>query len=1155
MAHTLLLGLGGTGSRVAVKVAKELEKQSIKINDGVVCCAVMDTDENDMAKLMKEVGVETAIPVVATSSAQTVGQILKELPSAESWCINNCDDFLSETTKNGASTMRMKSRLAFLNTYSGMKIKTIEDLISLMMTAGTGDDDIRVMIVSSISGGTGAGMFLQTALWIRNIFKERGREIKLRGMLLLPDVFVKTIKDVQNNDFLEDRHYANAYAAIREMNALAKIKDTNGYKPKVPLKIDELFDSEDLNNPRRSKKGLFDLIFFVDYENKAGANLRAISAYEDITAQLAYTHSYSPMSNSINTKEDNVFLNSIRQGFSFGSCGTAKAVYPKEDVLEYCILRTVREMISDGWCNLDAEIKAAQIEVESRRKAGEEVEKIDCVEKYIELCENKMKTKNPFFSAMKAEAPEDKAIQFLEDLGRYIETEIDILNKKVDPTKPNQAVLSKLDPLGEKLDKVTTSTAQVNNGPGCLEYTAPAVVMESDDEEEEGEEETGSFTVNDLQTAAAKNLKVFSDSIKRFNQTERSALFTRIINEVFPRIMSELDMHNEKSVYGMLTYKNENNERSFVHPVAMRYLLYKLKEEIEFAKARQEEGLKTVIGTLDKLEDTIDYPKTKNRKEPIIGYFKKYPHVWEGSKNDFKKHFIQKYREYIRKQYVCGKEYEARSVYVLVLQELGARVNKLIENLEGFFKKLPEIIEDCDEKMEKNLGKTLQTTNVTYVCASEEAKDQVYRSLDISFDGSDRTTNRIIIDAVYGMYCAEAIQGHPANEKYVDFNIKEAFKNGVESFYTEKIMKTKSAEIDMDIYTALKTEMKGKGEKHYDQAMHKLIATVEHNAAPCLKYEDNRQEQITYTFWGFHPSLSKAYSDIGACIGGNAESQTNESFPKNEIICFSTVYNVDVRHFLKFSEDKNSDYYTEYCEIVSKIDETEPRTLMQTPHLDKTWHNVLPYLTEEKQEAEDKRLYRGILYAFAYNRLRVQNGVYQILRGESDWEDMREGTDFVKKAEVADLIRMLMKDGPFIRNDLQLLEKEFANEVMELSDYVSTRIYSYFIKKSDDVNPVKLLIAYCNCADCNSAIKTGMIKAIEDIVSDLIAAYDKTHCAVNRGAEDLKMKAKSDRLCEIYEAGGKCKGKEDVFVSWFNHYKIKPNKTEECACENTDENI
>ena len=91
--------------------------------------------------------------------------------------------------------MRMKSRLAFLNTYSGMKIKTIEDLISLMMTAGTGDDDIRVMIVSSISGGTGAGMFLQTALWIRNIFKERGREIKLRGMLLLPDVFVKTIKD------------------------------------------------------------------------------------------------------------------------------------------------------------------------------------------------------------------------------------------------------------------------------------------------------------------------------------------------------------------------------------------------------------------------------------------------------------------------------------------------------------------------------------------------------------------------------------------------------------------------------------------------------------------------------------------------------------------------------------------------------------------------------------------------------------------------------------------------------------------------------------------------------------------------------------------------------------------------------------------------
>ena len=37
MAHTLLLGLGGTGSRVVAKVAKELEKNNIAINDNFSC--------------------------------------------------------------------------------------------------------------------------------------------------------------------------------------------------------------------------------------------------------------------------------------------------------------------------------------------------------------------------------------------------------------------------------------------------------------------------------------------------------------------------------------------------------------------------------------------------------------------------------------------------------------------------------------------------------------------------------------------------------------------------------------------------------------------------------------------------------------------------------------------------------------------------------------------------------------------------------------------------------------------------------------------------------------------------------------------------------------------------------------------------------------
>ena len=70
MTKTLLLGLGGTGSRVVNNVAKELRRKKIGINDGEVCCAVLDTNEKDNKLILK---TRTSIPVIPTSKDQTIG--------------------------------------------------------------------------------------------------------------------------------------------------------------------------------------------------------------------------------------------------------------------------------------------------------------------------------------------------------------------------------------------------------------------------------------------------------------------------------------------------------------------------------------------------------------------------------------------------------------------------------------------------------------------------------------------------------------------------------------------------------------------------------------------------------------------------------------------------------------------------------------------------------------------------------------------------------------------------------------------------------------------------------------------------------------------------------------------------------------------------
>ena len=75
MTKTLLLGLGGTGSRVVNNVAKELRRKKIGINDGEVCCAVLDTNEKDNKLILK---TGTSIPVIPTSKDQTIGDYFEE---------------------------------------------------------------------------------------------------------------------------------------------------------------------------------------------------------------------------------------------------------------------------------------------------------------------------------------------------------------------------------------------------------------------------------------------------------------------------------------------------------------------------------------------------------------------------------------------------------------------------------------------------------------------------------------------------------------------------------------------------------------------------------------------------------------------------------------------------------------------------------------------------------------------------------------------------------------------------------------------------------------------------------------------------------------------------------------------------------------------
>ena len=359
MAQTLLIGLGGTGSRVVNNVVKELHKNGKRINDGQICCAVLDTNVNDNESIVDS---NTGVPVVPTSKAMKIRDYFAQYHHLhmESWC-PQAPAFMEESMIDGASELRMKSRVAFMDCLESGVIDQLELLINEVLKNNSGSK-IRVMIVSSLSGGTGSGMFIQVALWLRKFLSES--EITIRGIFLLPDVFVSTIQDIKTNKTTSVRHYCNAYAAIRELNALSKIMKSNAVELAEPIVLGKLFDS---TKDSDYGKPVYDLAFFVDDKDEHGVRLESIGEYERMVSQLVYMQLYAPMKNDMYSEEDNFFLTGFENEEPlYGSCGTSKAVYPVESVKTYCAIRGVRDSLTGGWMKIDGEIDAA---IEERKQA------------------------------------------------------------------------------------------------------------------------------------------------------------------------------------------------------------------------------------------------------------------------------------------------------------------------------------------------------------------------------------------------------------------------------------------------------------------------------------------------------------------------------------------------------------------------------------------------------------------------------------------------------------------------------------------------------------------------------------------------------------------------------------------------------------------
>lgn len=282
---SLVIGLGGTGQWVLTYLKKNLLETYGDVPKGVrirsfdtvkTARARAGSDKDDrtrkeeraVAGVRLETGeyihvggyVKDFVREIAQDEENERYPHLRSWFQAE-WYLDNLSDqqfFLDE----GAGMFRQFGRLAVFYDLRAATIARLygqlQDTVQAIQRE-TNAQNLQVIIVSSLAGGTGAGMFVDVAHLVRRIAKEQAKmEVQVRGFLVLPDAFGA----IPASNVVRRGMNARAFAAMRENKRFTINFDWDlGYPMyyKAPSR-----GSEDPVLQSSIRGQLFDHVYYID---------------------------------------------------------------------------------------------------------------------------------------------------------------------------------------------------------------------------------------------------------------------------------------------------------------------------------------------------------------------------------------------------------------------------------------------------------------------------------------------------------------------------------------------------------------------------------------------------------------------------------------------------------------------------------------------------------------------------------------------------------------------------------------------------------------------------------------------------------------------------------------------------------------------------
>lgn len=955
IAPTLILGLGGTGSKIVEKVAEKVRESGNRQSERIAF-VVFDTDINDLGRIRQQ---SPEIYTVQTSTRNTVGEYLNINTNArDNWFPVN-EMLNRKTLTEGAAQVRAISRLAFDTTLKGGNLDALHRAIEALFRVDKDQEEqsLRVIITSSLAGGTGSGLILSVAMYLANFLRTKYPKAKAitRGFFIQPDVFYTVIKATEEQQNLQ----VNAYAAVRELDAFLMKGDNT--LPQQYRDLEFEFPKVGADGVEAVRAMPYDFCFLFDSNNASSGSLDSFATYLDHAATCIYTQSIGPMSKKSNSREDNVLREVIKNDGRnrYAGAGASRLVYPWQHVRDVVAYQWANEALSKQWLQFDEQFRDQQVGIAKQRSQGFAVRDLDLPTVFIKAVDFAAEKKEPFARSILSQcmAYDEDGISVVGDRwGEYLQAlKVHVRKASADP-----------------------------NGDGLKRNAQARIATLGDSAEPED------------YVATYEELVRFHDLVERHAEETAGILGYSLFQSGNETITKDQHEHQ------LETYLRDKVTGRFIHPVSARYFLYQTYRGLLGEKQQAQTSLDRTVQYFEGFErSAFDNPETEEI-EGAADYLSRRKTLKEslrGRPGAEKLELIEKLRQFVKRV----DDLRELSVYVSVLDEALKYVEGMAKSFETFFTALEGNLKRLRTQIDLLRTKYDDLTGLTtrYVLASSRSVDSLYHSMP--YTGGLVSIDSELAESIYSKVREYSMLTDEKDGSY----FQDLYANTIIRYFADQVMESYGPQIKIDIIEALEREYRTL-EKNYEEAnvIHYVTSEIDKAkklASPFLE-QPLGEERHPIEACAYNPAIEgdsdpKRKSLISEHLGNYGGEQDDEISPQ-EILFYNAIYGIRARDLSKYSPERRhatewraaGAYFSSYYQLVSGIVPSVAETKVITPHIDRRWHSIswLPDLDEGNQAQQLARIHTALLVGLVYRKISwtpVQNNrrVYRF-RPDGDLE-------------------------------------------------------------------------------------------------------------------------------------------------------------------------